>query len=191
MSASDQQSSEAMSVISIELEESQRGGGRPDTPLTPSPQKRVVAFQIRERLQTSQKDVVVDQNIHKIRKEIQRAYRPFAGTVKRTGESFRMELVLRPLVTTSFSTQLQQAIIRRTLRPKLELIEDINLGVWNFKATGGLTDIIQRELNDVATSTKTKNLYSVEVLLEPWGVKAAVPQNYPMPQGPPRQRKIP
>jgi hypothetical protein len=178
-----------MPAIFIELQESQREGGRPDTPLTPSPQKRVVAFQIRERLKTLQKAEDIHQNVQKIRKEIQQAYQPFAGTVKRTGEAFRMELVLRPLITTSISNQLQQAIIRRTLRPKLELIRDINLGVWSFKATGGLTDIIQRELKDVATSTKTLNLYSVEVLLEPWAVKAAMPQNSPMPQGPLRQRK--
>jgi hypothetical protein len=100
-----------MPAIFIELQESQREGGRPDTPLTPSPQKRVVAFQIRERLKTLQKAEDIHQNVQKIRKEIQQAYQPFAGTVKRTGEAFRMELVLRPLITTSISNQLQQAII--------------------------------------------------------------------------------
>jgi hypothetical protein len=146
----------------------------------PSP-KSAVAFQIRERLRTFQEDEEVlkmDGNVKQIRKEIQRAYWAFAGTASRTEKEYKMELVLRPLLTSSGSILLQQSILRRTLRTKLELTRDINLGMWSFKAMGGLTKIIEGELRDVVGSIKTKNLYSVEVLLHPCRVGAIMPQNH-------------
>lgn len=152
----------------------------------------VVSYRIQERLQSlreGEEAAKCCQNVQKIRKEIQRAYRGFAEIARRTEKEFRLEIVLRPLLTGSSQTEWQQTIIRRTLRSKLELIWDVNLKTWSLKATGGLPDVIHRELMDIATSTKAKKLYSVEVLLKPWRVKPAVSQKYPTNHVPHQQQE--
>lgn len=172
----DQHRSGNISIVPNVSSETNRGHVLSSTPSPPS-RKRVTTFQIRERLRAirrDEEDSRVNRNVTTIRKEIQRAYRTFAGSTSRTEMVYKMELVLRLLLTTPRAVQSQQSVIRRTLRSNLELIRDLNLRMLSFKATGGLTGLIERELRDIADSIKIGSLYSVEVLLHPYGTGATV-----------------
>lgn len=90
-----------------------------------------------------------------------------------------MELVLRHLLHSPQPTQPERVFLRRTLRARLQLIRDEANARLTFGAKGGLTDLIERELRGIATSTKTGKLYSIEVLLHPCEERPVIPQSHP------------
>lgn len=142
--------------------------------------KRVATFQIQERIRTLRQDEEVCEvfgHVNKVRKEMQQKLRAFARKSGQTGRVYRLGLVLRPLLTPSSPWQPQQHFLRRSLRTRLEVIRDINLGALNFKAKGGLTQTLENELKGIASSARTGKFYRIEMQLCPLVVGDTVSQN--------------
>lgn len=174
---------EAVSITPDKPGQTPQGPARSTAP-EPS-LRRAVAFQIQERLRALQQGeyaIVLRQNMMKIRKEIQRTYQAFLENTREMKKVYRMELVVRPLLTSPWTAEPHQSVIRRNLRTELEVIKDVNSGMVTFNAKGGLLDIIEWELQDIAKSAETGNVYSVEMLLHPYETGILVLQIRPMPQ---------